>query len=79
MIEISEVAGRYREKIETKERESCHSFELQMVHPQQDSKDKKSTDEGQLWKKTGKGSGQSSLHERKEADFLFEKQMKVKP
>ena len=35
MIETNEVAGRYREKVETKERESCHSFDLQIVHPHQ--------------------------------------------
>lgn len=35
MTEISEVAGKYREKNETKERESCHFIELQMVHPHQ--------------------------------------------
>ena len=35
MTEISEVAGKYREKNETKERESCHLIELQMVHPHQ--------------------------------------------
>lgn len=80
MIDISEVAGKYREKWEEK---SYQAIELQMLCPRHKTpkikkkKTKNYCDAGKHWKR--KGSWEIFLWEWKEAAFLFEKRMKVKP